>query len=180
MLDDGHSADAANIEANTSMCTLEINDGIAGDPRALIDHILERYHAVHRRELPELCALARKVESTHAVHPDCPSGLANLLSLMLDDLEHHMMLEEQVLFPTLLAGGGGCAPFALRKMRLEHDDHQERLAELCALTTSFTPPSDACGSWRALYQGCDKLCRDLRRHIAIENDALFPLFEATR
>ena len=66
----------------------------------------------------------------------------------------------------------------MRKMRLEHD-HQVHLAELEALTHSFTPPANACGSWRALYQGCEKLSQDLRRHIAIENDVLFPLFEAT-
>lgn len=178
MMDDGASTNAAKIEARACINTLEIDDDVAGDPRALIDHILQRYHAVHRRELPELWALARRVESTHAAHPACPSGLSSLLSAMLDELEYHMMREEQVLFPALLAGGGGCAPFALRKMRLEHDDHQVRLAQLRALTQSFVPPSDACASWRTLYEGCRKLCGDLGRHIAIENDVLFKMFES--
>lgn len=155
-------------------------DGLPSDPHTLVDHILTRFHAVHRHELPGLCALAQAVESRHAAHPQCPNGLAALLSVMRDELEHHMLREEQVLFPTLLAGGGGCAPFAMRRMRVEHDDHQERLAELEARTDAFTLPADACGSWRALYAGCDKLHRDLRRHIQIENDVLFPLYEAVR
>ena len=63
-------------------------------------------------------------------------------------------------------------------MRLEHADHDARLDELAALTNFFAPPGDACDAWRALYAGCEKLSRDLRRHIAIENDVLFPMFEA--
>lgn len=180
MIDADAGANAANCEANTETSRAETDVDILSDPRALVDHILTRFHAVHRRELPELDALARRVESTHAGHAQCPNGLANLLGLMMSELEHHMAREEQVLFPTLLAGGGGCAPFAMRKMRLEHDDHQVHLAELETLTHSFTPPANACGSWRALYQGCEKLSQDLRRHIAIENDVLFPLFEAAR
>lgn len=45
---------------------------------ALIDHIRTRYHDTHRRELPELIALARKVESAHATDPNTPHGLTHL------------------------------------------------------------------------------------------------------
>jgi len=146
-------------------------------PQALIPYILETFHAVHRRELPELYKLARKVEAVHADHVAAPIGLADFLVAMLGELEEHMSKEEQVLFPTLLAGGGGCAPFAMRRMRLEHEGHEERLDELKARTNAFTPPADACGSWRALYAGCAKLHDDLRAHIELENTALFPMFE---
>ncbi|NUQ01367.1 MAG: hemerythrin domain-containing protein [Armatimonadetes bacterium] len=76
------------------------------EPKDVIEHILERYHAVHRRELAELCPLARKVEGVHAAHPQRPVGIAALLTQMRAELEHHMMREEQMLFPTMLAGGG--------------------------------------------------------------------------
>jgi len=169
----------ADFEANAETRCAEPDTDISSDPRALVDHILTRFHSVHRCELPELCTLGRRVESIHASHPQCPQGLAALLSAMQGDLEDHMAREEQVLFPALLAGGGGCAPLAMRKMRLEHDDHQTHLAELEVLTHGFAPPPDACGSWRALYRGCKKLSDDLRRHIAIENDVLFPIYEKT-
>ena len=146
-------------------------------PQALIPFILERYHATHRRELPELCNLARRVEAVHAMHTAAPHGLAVFLVAMLSDLEEHMNKEEQVLFPTLLAGGGGCAPFALRRMRMEHEGHELHLEEMSARTNTFTPPEGACGTWRALYAGCAKLHDDLHAHIELENNMLFPMFE---
>lgn len=146
-------------------------------PQALISYVLERYHAIHRRELRELYMLARKVEAVHGGHAATPVGLAEFLVAMRGDLEDHMSKEEQVLFPTLLAGGGGCAPFAIRRMRLEHEGHERHLDELSARTNAFTPPEDACGTWRALYAGCAKLHEDLRAHIELENTVLFPMFE---
>lgn len=146
-------------------------------PQTLIAFILERYHAAHRRELPELCTLARIVEAVHATHAAAPHGLADFLFEMLSELQEHMTKEEQVLFPTLLAGGGGCTPFALRRMRMEHGGHERHLEELRSRTNAFTPPDGACRTWRALYAGCAKLHEDLRAHIELENAVLFPMFE---
>jgi regulator of cell morphogenesis and NO signaling len=52
---------------------------VPSDSAALCDHIVERYHDVHRRELPELIGLARRVEAAHADHPLVPKGLADAL-----------------------------------------------------------------------------------------------------
>jgi regulator of cell morphogenesis and NO signaling len=156
---------------------LPASAGQSADAESLISHILDRFHAVHRADLAGLVPLARKVESVHEGHPQCPKGLGDLLEAMRDELEAHMTKEEQVLFPTLLAGGAGCAPFAIRRMRLEHDDHTQSLAALRELTSAFDPPAGACGSWRALYDGCAKLDKELREHIELENGTLFPLFE---
>ncbi|MFC7610763.1 DUF542 domain-containing protein [Teichococcus aestuarii] len=41
---------------------------------ALIALIEQRYHATHRRELPELVRLARRVEAVHGEHPLAPRG----------------------------------------------------------------------------------------------------------
>lgn len=46
---------------------------------ALVDHILNLYHEVHRRELPELIRLARKVEAVHVGRAEAPRGLADAL-----------------------------------------------------------------------------------------------------
>ncbi|MCW8856204.1 MAG: DUF542 domain-containing protein, partial [Kangiella sp.] len=63
----------------------------------LINHILERYHEVHREQLPELTRLAKRVESVHANHPECPTGLASFLSDVEQEMEAHMQKEEQIL-----------------------------------------------------------------------------------
>jgi regulator of cell morphogenesis and NO signaling len=75
--------------------------GRAQSPVTLIDHILERYHAVHREQLPELIRMARRVEAVHRDHPLVPTGLADLLEEAEQDLLSHMMKEENILFPML-------------------------------------------------------------------------------
>ncbi len=143
------------------------------DTGALIEHILTRYHAVHRQEVPELIRLARLVEATHAKHPALPCGLAELLQRIQWEMEAHMQKEEQGLFPMLLPGQGDMA-MAMELMRDEHDDHAARLNQLAELTRGHQPPDDACGTWRALYAGTAKFADDLREHIRLENDMLFP------
>lgn len=143
----------------------------------LIDYILYRYHEVHRRQLPELVKLARKVEAVHADHPDAPHGLADLLQEMTGELEIHMRKEELILFPLMKNGRAQHADGPILQMRLDHDDHGERLRKLEAMTNGFSPPDGACRSWQALYAGAAKFMDDIMEHISLENNALFPRFE---
>ena len=144
---------------------------------ALIDHILTRYHEVHRAQLPELILMARRVETVHRDHPDAPVGLAQLLSEMKVALLSHMQKEEQVLFPMLSAGGNVFVVHPISIMRSEHIEHGANLERLIALTQDMTPPPGACTTWRALYAGLTQLADDLVHHIHLENNVLFPLFE---
>jgi len=147
------------------------------ETEALIDHVLERFHATHRRELPELIRLAQRVESVHADYPEAPLGLSDLLATMLQELSGHMQKEEQILFP-MMRDAHPMAFAPIDVMRAEHDDHGQTLAALAAQTQDFTPPPGSCGSWRALYAGCRKLSDDLMEHIHVENNILFPRFTA--
>ncbi|WP_334162868.1 hemerythrin domain-containing protein [Phenylobacterium sp.] len=146
------------------------------DPERLIPHILERYHETHRREFPEAVRLARKVEAVHAGDADCPAGLADHLALMSDDLEGHQQKEERVLFPMILGGFGPTAGFPIRRMMAEHEDVEAQLAVLRELTRDFTPPADACRTWRALNDACRKIHDDLVEHMRLENEVLFAPF----
>lgn len=143
---------------------------------ALIELIQTRYHDTHRREFPEAIALARKVEAVHVAEPECPRGLADVLALMLDDLESHQRREEQVLFPMLLAGGSPMVRFPIARMMAEHLDVEEQLIRLRTLTHDFANPLGACDTWRALTQLCRKLDTDLREHMRLENEELFAPF----
>jgi regulator of cell morphogenesis and NO signaling len=160
--------------------TATIANNVADAPQesgALIDHILARYHETHRRELPELVRLARKVEAVHADHAAVPRGLGDMLQKILGEIEVHMKKEELILFPAMRrrAGGGLAVPIA--QMRHDHDDENAQLRAVAELTHGFTPPADACGSWRALYQGAAKFADDFAAHIHLENDVLFPRYE---
>ena len=143
---------------------------------ALIDLIEQRYHATHRRELPELISLARRVERVHAGNPDVPAGLADLLTTMDAELGDHMAKEENVLFPMMRRGGHPMIAQPIAMMRDEHDDHGEHLEAMERITQGGVPPEGACNSWRALYAGTRKFAEDLIEHVHIENNILFPRF----
>lgn len=149
------------------------------DTAKLIDHIVERYHEVHRRQIPELIMLSRKVEQVHAGKPGVPAGLADLLQHALGELEVHMRKEELILFPAMRRQGSGPLNGPIAQMREDHDDHGEMLDHITLLTGDFTAPEGACGSWRALYAGAAQLKDDLIEHIHIENNILFPRFEGS-
>ena len=59
-------------------------------------------------------------------------------------------------------------------MLAEHDSAGDALEKLRRLTSGFTPPADACNTYRALYFELAELESDLHRHIHLENNILFP------
>lgn len=144
------------------------------DSARLIEHLLTRFHTVHRAQLPELIRLARRVEQVHRDRPGCPRGLASQLMLMAEELESHMQKEEQILFPLFQQGELALAAGPVRVMEAEHEQHGSSLELISELTNDITPPEGACVTWRALYQGLRQLREDLMLHIHLENHLLFP------
>lgn len=144
----------------------------------LIDHILTRYHDTHRTELEWLIPLAQKVETVHGDHEEAPLGLAKALLALKDDLESHMAKEEQVLFPMMRRGGHPMITHPIGVMRHEHDHAANLLQGIEHATHGLTLPSGACRSWTALYTGLEKFTQDLVTHMHLENNVLFPRFEA--
>lgn len=139
----------------------------------LVDHILSRYHYVHRQQLPELIRLSGRVELVHGGHPECPLGLTDTLERLQMELIFHMQKEEQILFPMIARGIAAMAVGPVTMMRAEHDDHVEALAELQRITRNLTLPDGACNTWAALYSGLETLVQDLMDHIHLENNILF-------
>ena len=151
----------------------------ASSASELIDHILQRYHEVHRQQLPELIRMARRVEAVHRDHPQVPQGLANHLETMEQELLEHMAKEEQILFPLLKQGGHPMVVHPIGMMRHEHVSHGAQIERLAELTQQHQPPGGACNTWQALYAGTARLTEDLIEHIHRENNLLFPVFEGT-
>jgi len=147
------------------------------DSAALTTWIEQRYHQTHREQLPDLAALALKVERVHGDHPQAPRGLGALLQNLIGELEAHMKKEELILFPAIRRGGGPGIENPIAVMRADHDDHQTEVAQIRALTHDLTLPEGACRSWTALYDGVGSFLNDLDAHIRLENEVLFPRFE---
>jgi|SRR5690554_660565 len=137
----------------------------------VVDFVLERYHAVHRTQFPEAIALARKVEEVHASEELCPAGLAEHLTYMYQELEGHMLKEEQILFPMLRNNTYPQGPIMV--MESEHEEHVQAIEKMAQLSHNFTMPSDACGTWKHLIALLQEISNDLYEHIELENNVLF-------
>ncbi len=138
----------------------------------LAAHVVDRYHAPLREDLPRLAAMAAKVERVHGEKPACPLGLGAHLAEWGEEVLLHLDKEEQSLFPTL----AGDAPRTeiVAALSREHDDHAAALSRTRELTGDLVPPAHACTTWRALYAGLEQVECDLMEHVHIENHILFP------
>lgn len=149
----------------------------------LVDHLEATHHAFLRVELDHLQRLVDKVE---AVHGDRHHELAEVHATFIDlraDLEPHLLKEERVLFPMIRELAAATEPPAfhcgslrnpISVMMREHDRAGELLGRLRTLTDGYTPPSDSCASYRALYDGLGRLEADTHLHVHKENNLLFP------
>lgn len=161
----------------TESCAL----AVAGSCASLVQHIVNVHHAFLRQELPRIAVLAEKVSKVHGDHePKCRT-IAEVFAAMKSELEEHMQKEERVLFPFVVRLEQGTdTPFGtigspIACMEDEHREVGEALERLRDLTDNFTPPIEACNTWRVLYHSLEALSRDLHQHIHEENNALFPL-----
>lgn len=146
----------------------------------LIDHILDRYHEPLKEDLPRLEAMARRVLQVHGHKDEDLEPLLAIIVALRADLEPHMEKEERILFPWIRSGRGATAQGPIAVMLAEHDDVAALLVDLRTLTKDFEVPEGACATWTALWRGLEALDRDLREHIALENNVLFPGAFATQ
>lgn len=159
----------------------------AGSLAELIAHIVGTHHVYLRRELPQIEKLADRVYEKHgANHPEL-AQVRSVFHGLADELMLHLMKEENILFPyvermeesvlqrePILPPPFGTVANPVRMMEHEHDSAGEALKAVRKATHSFTPPEDACTSYRALYTALENLERDLHQHIHLENNVLFP------
>ena len=127
--------------------------------------------------------MAARVAQVHGGHTPSLVEVYEVFSGMAAELAEHMMKEEQVLFPaisTMVLGESAPMPLdgPIACMLHEHDDAGEALARLRELTNGFTPPPEACNTYRALFAGLAELEEDLHVHIHLENSVLFPAARA--
>jgi len=152
----------------------------SADVGALIDLVLERFHAAHRRVVPELSRAAERLEAEHAEDATWPKGLAALIERINGRLAAHMAKEEIVVFPRMRRGGGAPLDRPLAVLHAEHADLERDMAALREMTNAFTAPHSASAEWRNLYAGLAKFAGDLAEHTKFEDEVLFPGFEAHR
>ena len=174
----GLMPEAVLAEIRAEQATGGSEDLVPWDERPLeelIQYIVSVYHASAREELPRLMEMARKVNNAHgAKDPKRLAQLLNVLQKLEREMLDHMDKEQFVLFPMIRAGHGQQAGGPVQVMLSEHDDAAAALECLRSLTNDYTPPKDACTTWRALWASLEAFDRETREHIHLENNVLFP------
>lgn len=170
--------DASEVTAALKALNPEAVPKAPRETGALIKFIKTRYHDQHRRQISELIDLSGKVEITHVNHPQVPAGLALTLQQFQTELEALMHEQETVHFPALQQKTPEQLALTIRAMRHDHNEHAFFLDQVIRITDNCTLPADACRSWQALYAGVRQFKVDLMEHIHLENNILFPRFEA--
>lgn len=177
----------AEVEAAMATSPRPAVDWTQQGLEALITHIVETHHGFLREALPRLAYLSEKVARVHGdVHPEL-IPVAEIYAGFNAELTQHMEKEERILFPAIVRLEAGIDRFPVNSpiavMEDEHDSAGRALEKMHALTNGFTPPEDACNSYRALFAGMTELELDLFEHIHKENNILFPraiaMLEAT-
>ncbi|MGH9520130.1 MAG: iron-sulfur cluster repair di-iron protein [Terriglobales bacterium] len=152
----------------------------------LTTHIVSTHHQYVRTETPRIEKWLEKCIAAHGErHPEL-LRLRHTFQGMASEMATHMAKEELILFPAIARlasppseGRPGATCFEslaqpVRMMMIEHDHSGKDLGEMRAASGEFTPPPDACGTYRALYQALEDYDADMRRHVHLENNILFP------
>jgi regulator of cell morphogenesis and NO signaling len=148
----------------------------------LIDHIVGTHHRYLRSELPRLDALNAKVCSAHGAGNENLAVCHAVFREFCAEIRSHMMKEEEILFPAIKqieaekTGHRCCATIAapISVMEAEHESAGNALARMRTLTNGFTPPPEACNTYKVWLAGLAALEQDMHRHVHKENNILFP------
>ncbi len=153
----------------------------------LVDYIEKKHHRYVEAKIPVLRQFLDKLCRVHGGrHPEL-FEINELFTASSGELAAHMKKEELVLFPFIkkmvsasLNQGAIEAPHfgtvenPITMMKHEHDNEGERFRKIAELTNNYTPPADACNTYRVTFAMLDEFEKDLHLHIHLENNILFP------
>ena len=153
----------------------------------LAHYIVRRHHGYVRQQLPVIAAHLEKLVAAHGErHPELRL-IAGHFAELSSELQSHMLREEQVLFPYVqqLAASAeygveppvgifGSVRNPIRMMEAEHRYAGDELGVIRGLSSNYSAPADGCTTYRVCYEELAAFDADLRQHIHLENNILFP------
>ncbi len=153
----------------------------------LIDYIVNTHHKYVEENIPILLQYAAKVANVHGHHYKEVIEINELVIAIAKELAVHMKREELILFPfikqlvtadkqelKLETPSFGTANDLIESMENEHENAGDIFKEITKLSNNYTPPDEACNTFRALYSKLQEFEEDLHQHVHLENNILFP------
>ncbi len=154
---------------------------------ALVDYIIQTHHAYVKKELPQILSYLEKVNSKHSIHHPELTKIFQLFAAVKEGMEGHMKKEEQILFPRIkelekqiqdeperFGVNITYLESPITVMEQEHDHVGSLLYEIRMLTDNYTPPDDACTTYKLCFDALKAFELDLHQHVHLENNILFP------
>lgn len=151
----------------------------------LSEYIYRKHHRYVEERIPEIKDKLTKIVRVHgATYPELIE-IQRLFALSAGELTLHMKKEELILFPYFkrLVMANNRSELAnprfdsvaspIRMMHTEHDNEGERFRKISELSNNYTPPADACTTFRVTYALLEEFEKDLHQHIHLENNVLF-------
>ncbi|WP_338377890.1 iron-sulfur cluster repair di-iron protein [uncultured Flavobacterium sp.] len=153
----------------------------------LIDYIEKTHHRYVEEKSIVLVAFLDKLCKVHGHnHPEL-FAIKELFDGCAGELAQHMKKEELILFPfikkmenALRTGEAieephfGTVENPIAMMKHEHENEGDRFVKIAALTNNYTPPTDACNTYKVTFSMLQEFEQDLHKHIHLENNILFP------
>ena len=151
----------------------------------LCDYIEKRHHTYVNENIPFLQQKLQKLCDVHGSNHKELHEVKTQFDGAAENLSAHMKKEELILFPYIRKmvkfkneGKNAKNKFgeAIQTINTMHEEHQtegERFEKISQLTSSYTCPSDGCGTYQVTYQTLKEFEKDLHRHIHLENNILF-------
>lgn len=156
-------------------------------PDLLADHIEKKHHRYIEETTPSLIQFLDKLCKVHGSnHPEL-FEINKEFNVSAGELASHMKKEEMILFPYVRkmvnSGNSNEQPAGpefdtvrnpIQMMMAEHDTEGERFRKISELSNNYTPPEDACTTYKVAYSMLRDFENDLHLHIHLENNILFP------
>lgn len=153
----------------------------------LIDHIINIHHVYVSDAIKIIYQYANKVAKVHGHHYKEVVEINDLFLEVANELTFHMQKEEKVLFPyikKLVAAENenssleiphfGSVKNPISMMEEEHENAGDIFKKIAKLSNNYTPPEEACNTFKALYAKLQEFEEDLHQHIHLENNILHP------
>lgn len=153
----------------------------------LADYIEKRHHRYVEQKTLEIKPYLDKICKVHGEHHPELFEIQQHFNATAGELAAHMKKEEFILFPFVrkmakakqegLEIGTphfGKVENPIQMMMDEHSAEGDRFSKIERLSNNYTPPQDACNTYRVTYALLKEFEQDLHLHIHLENNILFP------
>lgn len=153
------------------------------DNASLINYIQNKYHIPLREEMKNLTPYVTKVAKVHGDnHPEL-IDIKEVFTGLKNELLDHTQDEDDTVFPLVKEYSLNPTDELRAKLQphideleTEHENAGNALKRLRELTHDFTPPLDACGTYRLVFARLEQLEKDTFNHVHLENNVLFKRF----